>query len=51
MGIKGIGYYPVSQFVHVDVRDEKQEWTDYGANRNDSEGGEHDPNHAKADEP
>jgi uncharacterized protein YcbK (DUF882 family) len=51
MGITGIGYYPVSQFVHVDVRDEKQEWTDYGANRNDSEGGEHDPNHAKADEP
>jgi uncharacterized protein YcbK (DUF882 family) len=52
MGIKGIGYYPVSQFVHVDVRDEKQEWTDYGANRNDSEGGEHDPNHhAKAEEP
>lgn len=47
MGVKGIGYYPVSQFVHVDVRDEKQEWTDYGAQRFDSEGGEHDPNHAK----
>lgn len=51
MGIKGIGYYPVSQFVHVDVRDEKQEWTDYGANRNDAEGGEHDPNHVKTEEP
>jgi uncharacterized protein YcbK (DUF882 family) len=51
MGVEGIGYYPVSQFVHVDVRDEKQEWTDYGVNRNDSEGGEHDPNHAKAEEP
>jgi uncharacterized protein YcbK (DUF882 family) len=44
MGIKGIGYYPVSQFVHVDVRDDKQEWTDFGENRFDAEGGEHDPN-------
>src|SRR4029079_7496641 len=51
MGVKGIGYYPVSQFVHVDVRDDKQEWTDYGVNRNDTEGGEHDPNHAKTEEP
>jgi uncharacterized protein YcbK (DUF882 family) len=33
MGVKGIGYYPVSQFVHVDVRDEKSFWTDYGQNR------------------
>jgi uncharacterized protein YcbK (DUF882 family) len=41
MGVKGIGYYPVSQFVHVDVRDEHMEWTDYGENRLDSEGGEH----------
>jgi uncharacterized protein YcbK (DUF882 family) len=41
MGVKGIGYYPVSQFVHVDVRDDHMEWTDYGENRNDSEGGEH----------
>ena len=48
MGVKGIGYYPVSQFVHVDVRDDKQEWTDYGENRNDAEGGEHDPSHGEA---
>ncbi|HEV3032365.1 MAG TPA: DUF882 domain-containing protein [Polyangia bacterium] len=48
MGVKGIGYYPVSQFVHVDVRDEHQEWTDFGENRLDAEGGEHDPSHADA---
>jgi uncharacterized protein YcbK (DUF882 family) len=48
MGVKGIGYYPVSQFVHVDVRDDHQEWTDYGENRNDAEGGEHDPSHGEA---
>jgi uncharacterized protein YcbK (DUF882 family) len=47
MGVKGIGYYPVSQFVHVDVRDQPQEWTDYGENRWDAEGGEHEPVHAK----
>ena len=51
MGVKGIGYYPVSQFVHVDVRDEKQEWTDYGENRSDAEGGEHDPSKTRAAEP
>ena len=50
MGVKGIGYYPVSQFVHVDVRDEKQEWTDYGENRWDAEGGEHDASRAKETE-
>ncbi|HEX4406309.1 MAG TPA: DUF882 domain-containing protein [Polyangia bacterium] len=50
MGVKGIGYYPVSQFVHVDVRDQPQEWTDYGENRWDAEGGEHEPSHAKADD-
>jgi len=48
MGVKGIGYYPVSQFVHVDVRDEPQEWTDYGENRWDAEGGEHDPSRGDA---
>lgn len=48
MGVKGIGYYPVSQFVHVDVRDEPQEWTDYGENRWDAEGGEHDPSRGNA---
>jgi uncharacterized protein YcbK (DUF882 family) len=50
MGVKGIGYYPVSQFVHVDVRDEKQEWTDYGENRWDAEGGEHDPSRGESAE-
>ena len=49
MGVKGIGYYPVSQFVHVDVRDEPQEWTDFGENRWDAEGGEHDPSRGKAE--
>ena len=49
MGVKGIGYYPVSQFVHVDVRDDKQEWTDYGENRMDAEGGEHDPSRGHAE--
>jgi uncharacterized protein YcbK (DUF882 family) len=48
MGVKGIGYYPVSQFVHVDVRDDKQEWTDYGQNRWDAEGGEHAPSRGEA---
>jgi len=48
MGVKGIGYYPVSQFVHVDVRDEPQEWTDYGENRFDAEGGEHGPGRGDA---
>jgi uncharacterized protein YcbK (DUF882 family) len=49
MGVKGIGYYPVSQFVHVDVRDVAQEWTDYGENRWDAEGGEHGPGHGNAE--
>jgi uncharacterized protein YcbK (DUF882 family) len=49
MGIKGIGYYPVSQFVHVDVRDEPQEWTDYGVNRQDADGTEHDPARGKTE--
>jgi uncharacterized protein YcbK (DUF882 family) len=50
MGVKGIGYYPVSQFVHVDVRDEPKEWTDYGENRWDAEGVEHDPSRVKSSE-
>jgi uncharacterized protein YcbK (DUF882 family) len=49
MGVKGIGYYPVSQFVHVDVRDEPQEWTDYGLNRQDADGTEHDPARVKTE--
>jgi len=30
MGVRGIGYYPRSQFVHVDMRDEPFFWTDLG---------------------
>jgi uncharacterized protein YcbK (DUF882 family) len=30
MGVHGIGYYPRSQFVHVDLRDEPYFWTDLG---------------------
>jgi uncharacterized protein YcbK (DUF882 family) len=29
MGVKGVGYYPTSQFVHVDVRDTRAHWIDY----------------------
>jgi uncharacterized protein YcbK (DUF882 family) len=41
MGVKGVGYYPVSQFVHVDVRDEKAYWVDSGAAREESESNAH----------
>ena len=41
MGVRGIGYYPVSEFVHVDVREQRQYWTDYGKNSQDTEGAEH----------
>jgi uncharacterized protein YcbK (DUF882 family) len=37
MGVKGVGYYPVSQFVHVDVRDQKSYWVDSGPGREESE--------------
>jgi uncharacterized protein YcbK (DUF882 family) len=30
MGVRGIGYYPSSQFVHVDLREEPYFWTDLG---------------------
>ena len=30
MGVHGLGYYPVSGFIHVDVRDDKSRWTDFG---------------------
>jgi uncharacterized protein YcbK (DUF882 family) len=43
MGVRGIGYYPVSGFIHVDVREERVRWTDYGQNRQDSDGAEHGP--------
>jgi uncharacterized protein YcbK (DUF882 family) len=48
MGVGGIGYYPVSGFVHVDVREERARWTDYGRNRFDGEGTEHGPEHGEA---
>ena len=41
MGVHGLGYYPVSGFIHVDVRDDRMRWTDYGQNRFDSERVEH----------
>jgi uncharacterized protein YcbK (DUF882 family) len=47
MGVKGIGYYPVSGFVHVDVRDQFTTWIDYGENRQDGEGVEHGPQHGE----
>ena len=48
MGVKGVGYYPVSQFVHIDVREDQQYWIDYGANRQDGERTEHDPAHGES---
>jgi len=47
MGVHGLGYYPVSGFIHVDVRDEKTRWTDYGENRQDGSGTEHGPSHGE----
>jgi uncharacterized protein YcbK (DUF882 family) len=41
MGVKGVGYYPVSQFVHIDVRDEKAYWIDSGAAREETESNSH----------
>ena len=50
MGVKGLGYYPVSQFIHVDVRDERMRWIDYGENRRDADGAEHAPQHGNVAE-
>lgn len=47
MGVRGIGYYPVSGFVHVDVRDQFTTWTDFGRDRQDGEGAEHGPQHGE----
>jgi uncharacterized protein YcbK (DUF882 family) len=47
MGVHGLGYYPVSGFIHVDVRDDFTRWTDYGQNRQDGEGTEHGPSHGE----
>jgi len=49
MGVHGLGYYPVSGFIHVDVRDERVRWIDYGANRQDGEGTEHGPEHGEGE--
>lgn len=46
MGVHGLGYYPVSGFIHVDVRDDKSRWTDFGPNRPDGEGTEHGASHS-----
>ncbi len=50
MGVGGLGYYPVSGFVHVDVREEHARWIDYGRNRQDGEGAEHGPSHGEPTE-
>ena len=50
MGVGGLGYYPVSGFVHVDVREERRRWIDYGRNRQDGEGAEHGPEHGEPTE-
>jgi uncharacterized protein YcbK (DUF882 family) len=47
MGVHGLGYYPVSGFNHVDVRDDNTRWTDLGPNRSDGEGTEHGPSHGE----
>jgi uncharacterized protein YcbK (DUF882 family) len=47
MGVGGVGYYPVSRFVHVDVREGQQRWIDYGKDRQDGEGAEHGPQHGE----
>jgi uncharacterized protein YcbK (DUF882 family) len=41
MGVGGLGYYPTSQFVHVDVRTERARWIDYSHDKGDGEGREH----------
>jgi uncharacterized protein YcbK (DUF882 family) len=41
MGVGGLGYYPTSQFVHVDVRTDRARWIDYGRDPGDGEGREH----------
>jgi uncharacterized protein YcbK (DUF882 family) len=41
MGVGGIGYYPTSQFVHVDVRTDRARWIDFSHDKGDGEGREH----------
>ena len=35
LGVMGIGYYPKSDFVHADLRDEFYTWVDYGSSGED----------------
>jgi uncharacterized protein YcbK (DUF882 family) len=44
MGVGGLGYYPTSQFVHIDVRTDRARWIDYGHDKGDVEGREHGRN-------
>lgn len=37
IGVRGIGYYPRSQFVHVDMREESFFWTDLGTSEGTGE--------------
>jgi uncharacterized protein YcbK (DUF882 family) len=46
MGVGGLGYYPTSQFVHVDVRTDRARWIDYSHDKGDAEGREHGPDPA-----
>jgi uncharacterized protein YcbK (DUF882 family) len=50
MGVGGLGYYPTSQFVHVDVRTERARWIDAGKDKGDGEGREHGGSPAAAAE-
>ena len=50
MGVPGLGYYPVSGFIHVDVREYRSRWIDYGQDRMDGEGAEHDQSHSDSAE-
>jgi uncharacterized protein YcbK (DUF882 family) len=43
MGVGGVGYYPTSQFVHVDVRTERARWINYSKDKGDAEKREHGP--------
>lgn len=47
MGVMGLGYYPDSQFIHVDVRDTRTRWIDYSHNSRDGEGTEHGGGHGE----
>ncbi len=44
LGVKGVGYYPISQFVHVDVRDNQAHWIDYSGRASEDETANHGGN-------